>query len=73
MAKEEVEECHSLLGCLCKWESSLFAGVVLFVIGLLAWATTARLINPDMLLPDALMVTGILFAMKGAFFSVFKK
>jgi len=68
------KESHSdLITCLCEWQNSMFIGILLFVLGILKWAAEAHLISPEMFLPDALMIAGILFAMKGAFFSVFKK
>jgi len=65
---------HSdLITCICEWQNSIFIGILLFVFGVLKWAAEARIINPSMFLPDALMIAGILFALKGAVFSVFKK
>jgi hypothetical protein len=71
MAKKEI--CTGMSTCLCSFETSVFIGIVLFVMGLLFWAAEARIISPDLLWADTLMVVGILFALKGAFLSAIKK
>ena len=75
MAKSiEKKESHlDLITCLCHWENSIFIGILLFIMGLLRWAVEARFVAPEMFWVDALMIMGILFAMKGAFFSVIKQ
>ncbi|MDD5181571.1 MAG: hypothetical protein PHC66_00160 [Candidatus Nanoarchaeia archaeon] len=71
MAKEEHH--NDLITCICQWQNNIFIGVVLFITGVLMWLANARIINPNLLWTDVLMIAGLLFALKGAFFSAFKK
>jgi hypothetical protein len=71
--QQKAPVCHNnLFSCLCSWQESIFFGLVIFVIGLMIWFSKTGLLNPDLLTAMTTMVVGIMFAVKGAFFSYFR-
>lgn len=77
MAKRMMQKkqplCHNnLFSCLCSWQESIFFGIVIFVVGLMMWASKVGLMNSELMTANIVMIVGIMFAVKGAFFSYFR-